>query len=274
MALLACARNQSRSQHLEDLRPAGSSGRPGTFVELGAYTGVSLSNTFMIEACFSWSGLLIEGNPSSFAILFGNAALRRRATLVHSAICARGSVVNMSVHGDGMAADVSTMDRRRWEKYRPRLSYSWERRAARTEGVAAAPVAAVPCAPLAALMTRWGRERATFLSLDVEGAEELVLQTVDPGAFDIILVEQDGLNPQRDAAVTASIRSAGLQRVTSHSVTNSGVFAAARLCDRRDNHTAASSRAVRTCGTVCQPDRFRPSAGVLDRWMRHPVVCV
>ena len=33
------------------------------FVELGAFRGIELSNTYMYERCFGWSGVLIEGNP-------------------------------------------------------------------------------------------------------------------------------------------------------------------------------------------------------------------
>ena len=31
----------------------------GSFVELGAYDGLSNSNTFMLERCFAWRGLLV-----------------------------------------------------------------------------------------------------------------------------------------------------------------------------------------------------------------------
>ena len=40
--------------------------RPGTFVEIGAFDGVNLSNTYMLERCYDWRGLLIEANPENF----------------------------------------------------------------------------------------------------------------------------------------------------------------------------------------------------------------
>ena len=56
--------------------------------------------------------------------------------------------------------------------------------------------AKVPCEPLGSLMDRTGIGRATLLSLDVGGAEAKVLSTVDPGRFDVVLVESDGSNPE------------------------------------------------------------------------------
>ena len=41
----------------------GSAERGGSFAELGAFDGVSYSNTFMLEKCFGWRGVLIEANP-------------------------------------------------------------------------------------------------------------------------------------------------------------------------------------------------------------------
>ena len=46
-----------------------------------------------------------------------------------------------------------------------------------------------PCRSLASIMASAGHREARFLSLDVEGAEALVLSTVDPAIFDVIMVE-------------------------------------------------------------------------------------
>ena len=48
---------------------------------------------------------------------------------------------------------------------------------------------AVPCRPLSSIMTDAGYHSADFLSLDVEGAEALVLQTIDPAVFGVVMVE-------------------------------------------------------------------------------------
>ena len=73
-----CAHNNAGSQFLEDvaLLPTllllasalAPRARP-RFVELGAFDGITLSNTVMLERCFGWTGLLIEGNPTKYAEL-------------------------------------------------------------------------------------------------------------------------------------------------------------------------------------------------------------
>lgn len=52
---------------------------------------------------------------------------------------------------------------------------------------------------------------ADFLSLDVEGAEELVIRTVDPSIFRVNMVEMDQYNLPKNAGVDAYIRRAGLR---------------------------------------------------------------
>ena len=60
------------------------------------------------------------------------------------------------------------------------------------------PTVSVPCEPLSSIMSRTGYPNATLLSLDVEGAEDLVLGTASPSAFQVILVESDGFDCSRE----------------------------------------------------------------------------
>jgi hypothetical protein len=69
----------------------------------------------------------------------------------------------------------------------------------------------VPCKPLTSLMADAGMgDGATLLSLDVEGAEDVVLANVDPRLFAIVVVEQDHLNPAKNARVRKRLENAGL----------------------------------------------------------------
>ena len=121
--------------------PAG-----GTFVELGALDGRLFSNTYMLETCFGWRGVLVEPNPANFAAL---RASGRRATLVHSGACSTAGTIRMSVSGGAMAANVDHMSRRHRSMHRHR------------------PTVSVPCEPLSSIMSRTGHPNATLLSLDV-----------------------------------------------------------------------------------------------------------
>ncbi|HQZ64177.1 MAG TPA: FkbM family methyltransferase [Planctomycetaceae bacterium] len=44
----------------------------GTFVDIGAYDGVTFSNTAYFEKAVGWSGLLVEPNPDSFSRLIAS----------------------------------------------------------------------------------------------------------------------------------------------------------------------------------------------------------
>ena len=43
-----------------------------TYIELGAFDGVTESNTRFFDVCLGWDGLLIEGNPVKFPLLVQN----------------------------------------------------------------------------------------------------------------------------------------------------------------------------------------------------------
>ncbi len=62
---------------------------------------------------------------------------------------------------------------------------------------------AVPCVSLGSILQTFSISHIDFFSLDVEGAELEVLRTLDLSAvrFNIIVVEQDGLDPTKDEAV-------------------------------------------------------------------------
>ena len=172
---LSCALENSRSMHFADLallpfllRAANTS--TGHFVEIGALDGVSLSNTLMLERCFGWSGLLIEGSPTNFAEIRRNG---RRATSVHSAVCDQVGFVEFAYSGKGERGAIN----RQVGLGKPAKGVTSE-------------IARVPCKPLGQLMDEARLpEVVEFLSLDVEGAEWQVIRTVDPARFKVIIVE-------------------------------------------------------------------------------------
>ena len=154
--LLSCVLASTNSQERQDLflLPSllhAADYRPGLFVEIGAYDGVNMSNTYMYERCFNWTGLLVEAQPDNFAALRQRSG--RNATMVHSAVCSAGTdppVVHMTRPRDGegnIAKQVSDVGRNLTE----------------------AQTVAVPCAPLSRLMDTAGLGQADFFSLDVEG---------------------------------------------------------------------------------------------------------
>lgn len=81
------AKQGSVSQLGQDLWVLERTGykRGGYFVEFGATDGVLLSNTFLLETAFDWTGLLAEPNPEYFAELKEN----RKAKALDACITGR-----------------------------------------------------------------------------------------------------------------------------------------------------------------------------------------
>lgn len=210
-----CALAHSNAQNAEDLMLLATlllhaqrfGGAEGTrhFVELGAYDGVTFSNTYMLEKCFDWSGLLVEANPANFHKLNTSG---RRSTLVHSAVCSEehGGMVEFMVAGNNFAGAIDSLTDEKMSKMPPRI-----------RAAAKARTVQVPCRPLKAIMADAGVHRAQLLSLDVEGAEEKVLQTVNPDAFELCLVEREdaeGVGSGRGQRIDARMQQAGLRETS------------------------------------------------------------
>ena len=69
----------------------------------------------------------------------------------------------------------------------------------------------IPCMPLQEILQTFGITHIDFFSLDVEGAELEVLQTLDFTAFhvSVLVIEQDGGNPGKDKAVRQLLAAKG-----------------------------------------------------------------
>ena len=149
---------------------AAVSGRPGTFTELGAYDGILGSQTWLLEKCFRWAGVLIEASPKNFAAL--NLTHRNQHThKEHSAVCNFTGEVDVKSGGDTVAGVVSDFSKS--------FAMKWKR--AHNNCGDMPCVSKVPCRPLPTIIADAGFTSAvTFLSLDVEGGEERVLQSVRP----------------------------------------------------------------------------------------------
>jgi len=150
-------------------RPAGESGgagtrpllRGGTFLEIGANNGFA-SNTRYLEECLGWHGLLIEGHPRNFAAL---EKTRPRALKLASAVCVQHGMANFSRRpgpSSGLLSEMSASHRVRFRHSR---------------GVNG--TLQVPCGPLRDWLGLLRLSHIDFFSLDVEGAEMLVLDTID-----------------------------------------------------------------------------------------------
>jgi len=69
-------------QDLWVIRDVFDYARSGYFVDIGAADGINLSNTYALERYFGWQGICVEANPETFLKLHA----RRRAKCVNACI--------------------------------------------------------------------------------------------------------------------------------------------------------------------------------------------
>jgi FkbM family methyltransferase len=194
-------KGSSKAQHAEDLfvyhhffYGKGS----GTFLEMGALDGVTYSNTWMFEKVLGWSGVLIEPSPPEYEKL---KAARPNQLTVNSAVCDSPTMVhfiaNKAVGGI-------------YEFMEPEFVRRWHAKYAQNPGLID-ELPLVLCMPLSDVLHRFGIKHIDFWSLDVEGAEHKVLETIDFDSisFDVIIVEASGDNQRRDDEMKEHVVSHG-----------------------------------------------------------------
>ena len=189
---------------------------------LGAYNGINGSNTLLLERCCNWTGTLIEANPENFAALQSS---NRTSVKIHRAVCSGApSFVNMSL-GGGLFAGMPEVRARSLRKRR------WARQHV-----------LVPCNSLRHILSDAGQmERIDFLSLDVEGAEEIVLDTVNASRFSVILLEHTSLTSEALDRVHTTLLHAGHARAQHLDPWGSRVYA---LGNRSTKLAAGSCRSI------------------------------
>ena len=178
--------------------------QPGTFVEIGALDGHRISNSLLYEKCFGWKGVLIEASSLNYQRLIRRNE-RNLSHCVHSAVCA-GQPRTVLIAKDGLGrvhGQVGMMSRSFVAKFHPKL----------LRGISSADsslVERVPCKSMTAILADYSFVNATFLSLDVEGAEAEVLSAVDPTIFQVIMIEWS-TNRTHNTEMTTLLERAGMR---------------------------------------------------------------
>lgn len=192
------------------LEPYLAPSSPGFFVEAGAHDGVWRSNTYFLERCRGWTGLLVEPVP---ALAASCARARSRSTVISCALVApesAGRDVTLcyadvmsfveGTHGSPQADEAYLADARQWL-------------GVRTERLV------VPGRTLHdVLVEADAPERIAFLSLDVEGAEAQVLRGLDLSRHRprVILVELQSAKAVAETSGALGDRYEMVARLTHH----------------------------------------------------------
>jgi FkbM family methyltransferase len=174
--------------------------RNGVFVDIGAYDGVTFSNTLMLERERGWTGICIEPLPDIFAELRKN----RRC------ICVQACMGNREEQEVEFLAVQSEAARTRMlsgvlSEYDPRHLVRVD--VELNEFGGSKSVIRVPMRHLHGLLHEYGIGKVDYLSIDTEGSELLILRSTILSAIGnpCITVE----NNYDDPAIDVVLRSQG-----------------------------------------------------------------
>src|SRR5574343_450566 len=148
----------------------------GVFVEIGVGNGIRMSNTYILEQVFGWSGLLVEPNPC-----FHHSIRETRAAILEPV--AAFSFDNMEL--DFICAnEVSTL-----VEYRNADCYD-----------RVGNIITVPSMTMNTMLKKHGIHHFDYLSLDTEGSEMDVLMGLDLTEYrpTVINVEHNHTSAKQD----------------------------------------------------------------------------
>lgn len=160
----------------------------GTFVDIGGFDGLLGSNSYFFEKSLGWRGLLVEAS----ARWCERAAMQRACPVINAVIGADDGEAEFLEVLSGYTQMSGLMD-----SYRPGV----------LDQVRAHPehrehVARVPVRTLGGLLAEHGLSRVDYCSIDVEGAERAILESLDFDTLDIrvISLENGTTDPERGYA--------------------------------------------------------------------------
>ena len=175
----------AKAQYGEDLILAEMFGPSyvGVYAEVGAHDGLRNSNTYLFEHS-GWTGVLVEPDPDTARTC---AANRPGSTVVQAAAVAPGLPGTVSFERSELSDHSSlTLDRRHRKKLET------------LTGDAATERIEVPAKTVTEILDESGIERIDFMTIDVEGHEQGVLEGLDMDRWRpaVIIVERNYLVPR------------------------------------------------------------------------------
>lgn len=174
--------------------------RAGVFFEVGAFDGVTFSNTCALERRFGWTGIAVEPSPTAFSRLQSN----RTCVVVNGCIAASPGMVKY-LHIEGCAAMLSGVVDQYDARHRERIEREM------LAGGGARRELDVPCFTIDGLASRHGISRIDYLSIDTEGGERAILESIDFGRIDVNLITVE--NNYGDLRFRAILRRSGFRLI-------------------------------------------------------------
>lgn len=152
----------------------------GTFLDLGANDGITLSNTRAL-ALMGWAGILVDASPNAFERLKENYRGAAGITCYHAALAGYDGKINLHDSGklisDKDVALVSTVNQWDYDRFKG---------AVRFEDVI------VPCFTWETFLNASPIKTFTMMSIDIEGSELDVLPRMDLSKTMLVCLEWNG----------------------------------------------------------------------------------
>ncbi len=152
--------------------------RNGVFVDIGAHDGVTLSNTYFFEKSMGWTGICVEPIPEVFARLKAN----RKCICVEGCIFDKRSTVPF-LKISGWAEMLSGIVQNYDPRHVKRLQWEIDLNGGKSE------IIQVKCHNLNQLLLDNNMLHIDYLSIDTEGGELGILQSIDFSTIDIDVLE-------------------------------------------------------------------------------------
>ena len=221
-----------------------SDGKARTYLEIGANDGLHASNTLYLSNCLRWEGILIEAHPVLHTRIMAN---RPSTVSINTAVCTQHQVVQFSaepVPGGSMldtktlqpltqsAGAAMTLQKQIQQTDWSAVAEGWDEppeEVVSTQRIANATIE-VACGPLQYYLDLLGVSTLHFFSLDVEGAEAHVVNSIDwkRTTVAILVVEESTRTPSmrsKNAKVQGVLKSeARMRQVYKHCIHS-------QLCD-------------------------------------------
>ncbi|XP_063398909.1 protein Star-like [Mytilus trossulus] len=157
----------------------------GFFVEIGGFDGEDLSNTLFFEKVRNWNGLLVEASPFLYDMMLKKD---RKCYMVNACVSKSLPAMTFMLAGAITSAKETLTDMHRKRIDRERIQYAKEAHWAHVNDTVK-----VNCFPLLTIMRTIGHKDIDYFSLDVEGAEMHILNSIewDDLNIDVFTIETD-----------------------------------------------------------------------------------
>lgn len=155
----------------------------GFFIEVGADDGIDKSNTLFFEKK-GWNGICIEPSPTRYKRLEANRSCHCFNIGIHSRSC-KMDFLDIDGYGKGLSGIIESYDPRHLQRIKLETSKNIKTKYCKN--------IEIQCRPLDDIIREVGVNHVDYISIDVEGHELAVLQSInfDEVSFGVISIENN-----------------------------------------------------------------------------------